>query len=476
MSKSQGWWDPYRSCFLQGKILIIDAIATNRIVLKVKLSSAYYDVHQAGSLAAARMALTEDRFDLIISALHLPDGGVDRLARDIPALVDQTTPPILAISNGPDCAARLAALSAGIREVLMRPLDDQLLLSRVRALIRSHASYAELESHKAVTPALAFAEPDTDAPVQSHVSVVSHNDRRAHSLGQHLRTALRCRLSLNHMDDVLGTTAPGSEPDAFILIMPDDPQLAAQVISLISALRANIALRHAVLMVVTQGENTTLAANALDMGADDVVLGAAPPDELSLRLSALLAAKHRSDRLRADVRKGLRAAVHDPLTGLHNRRYAMPQLEHIARQATQDGTGYAVMVADLDHFKRINDLYGHASGDAVLVETARRLRKVLRPIDLLARIGGEEFLIALPQTDAARARDRARRLCHMIGAAPFDIPGARRPIDVTISIGLTIGSEVVFESGDTLVDRADRALYSAKTCGRNQVTLARPAA
>jgi two-component system cell cycle response regulator len=191
-----------------------------------------------------------------------------------------------------------------------------------------------------------------------------------------------------------------------------------------------------------------------------------------------------ADQLRATVRTGLKAAVSDPLTGLHNRRYAMPHLARVAEHAAATGRSFAVMVADLDHFKQINDLYGHSAGDAVLVEAARRLRENLRGVDLVARIGGEEFLIVMPATPLSEARIAASRLCRKIGSEGFVVPGVKYPIEVTVSIGVTMGGMhnlkgvgTGSQDANTLLDAADKALYEAKMHGRNQVNMAtRPAA
>ena len=200
-----------------------------------------------------------------------------------------------------------------------------------------------------------------------------------------------------------------------------------------------------------------------------------------MRIKALHKRLRTDAHVRATYRTGLNAAILDPLTGLHNRRYAMPHLGQISNHAIATSKPFAVMVADLDHFKQINDAYGHASGDAVLIEVAKRLRAALRCSDMVARIGGEEFLIAMPNTTPQEASAAAVRICNDIGSQPFEVPGSAKPVQVTVSIGMAIGgdaSEAAAKDGvgALLLDRADKALYSAKVCGRNRVTLSRPAA
>ncbi len=178
--------------------------------------------------------------------------------------------------------------------------------------------------------------------------------------------------------------------------------------------------------------------------------------------------------MRASVQDGLRLAMIDPLTGLHNRRYGLGQLNAIANHAQQTGGRFAVMVIDLDRFKSVNDRWGHAAGDAVLIDVANRLTANLRSNDLLARIGGEEFLIALPNTTQAEAGIVAERLCQAVKASPV-VLATGTEIRVTISIGMTIVSSKGHDdpSGTVaeIVDQADRALMKSKSSGRNMVTI-----
>ena len=134
------------------------------------------------------------------------------------------------------------------------------------------------------------------------------------------------------------------------------------------------------------------------------------------------------------------------------------------------------MMADIDRFKGINDRYGHVAGDEVIAEVARRLRDNLRDVDLVARIGGEEFLIAMPDTDRRLAVLAADRLRQTVAVAPVMRSGGEE-IRVTVSIGIAMsGGAPPEEPLEALLERADGALYTAKADGRNQVTLAQSAA
>jgi two-component system cell cycle response regulator len=220
-------------------------------------------------------------------------------------------------------------------------------------------------------------------------------------------------------------------------------------------------------MVLPEGDSER-AAIALDLGASDILYEPVDTQELAIRIRAQLGRKRQADRLRASLRAGLELAARDSLTGLHNRRYALYQLE---RMIARPGRGVAVMMLDLDHFKAINDTHGHVAGDEVLRLVSRRLRAQLRSGDLVARIGGEEFLVALPDSDRAAALDCAERLRRAISETPFDIGGGGS-VTVTLSVGLALSPSGSAENPAALIDRADRALYGSKADGRDQVTLA----
>ncbi len=157
----------------------------------------------------------------------------------------------------------------------------------------------------------------------------------------------------------------------------------------------------------------------------------------------------------------------DALTGLYNRRFLFQQLLSVWPDGGAPPPALTALMLDIDHFKRINDTYGHPNGDIVLQCLAERLRTGLRPDDTLARVGGEEFVLLLPGCDLATAYRRAEQLRQRIAGQPFTMPG-HRPLRLTVSIGVAAAGPATAGAG-RLLDEADQALYQAKTLGRNRV-------
>jgi two-component system cell cycle response regulator len=465
---------------MQGKILIVDSISTNRIVLKVKLSSAFYHVLQAGTLAEALTIIDIEKPDLVVSAMKLPDGSVADLCHHLRGARHATAIPVLAIGCGIDENARLETLYAGVTEVMHRPLNETLLLGRVRNMIRMHNQLAEWQIRDDTNCALGLSEAPAEFTHPGRITLIGLDTTPFQGWVRQLSPHLSAEYKIAHLRDSMSGMQAENAPDVIVLSLPSAPELTDECLRLIPALRASARTRDIALLVIQKTIDPLRLTSALDMGADDVMTAGFRPAELALRIQVLLRRKRQVAKILQNVRTGLREVVNDPLTGLYNRRYAMPYMARMIEQCSATSAPFAVILGDMDYFKRINDVYGHASGDAVLVETARRLRSVARHSDVVSRIGGEEFMIAMPATDVALARKIADRICSAIADVPFVIPGSAQPVSITISLGLTLGRPPLtkddrsIESVETLLDRADKALYVAKMQGRNRVTLSQP--
>lgn len=159
-------------------------------------------------------------------------------------------------------------------------------------------------------------------------------------------------------------------------------------------------------------------------------------------------------------------ATHDELSGMPNRRHFIAQAELEMSRSRRHSRDLCVLLADLDHFKTVNDKYGHAAGDAVIKAFAKICSDILRSHDLAARVGGEEFAILLPETDLPGGLVLAERLRQALASVPMMLNGEL--VAVTVSIGVTMATPGDKDAG-TILARADKALYQAKRAGRDQV-------
>lgn len=462
---------------MSGRILIADDVATNRIIMKVKLSAASYEVIQAETAAKVLETASRNPPDLFILDVVMADkSGLD-LCRTLRSNPVTRSVPIIMVSVRNDTETRLAALAAGADEFLSKPIDEMILLARVRNLLRARVVGEELERRQGTALELGFAEGAPAFARPGRIALVGARPDVAVGWRNAIEDQFNSPIEVLPKEQVLDSIGRGiSTPD--VIVVSADFGQAGGGLTLLAELRSRNRTRHAAIIVVHDQSDQRSGVTALDMGANDLLTTDCDPKEMVLRIRAQLSRKMQADRLRETVEDGLKLAMIDPLTGLFNRRYALPHLNRIAARATQNNRPFAVMVLDLDHFKRINDTFGHSAGDAVLVEISNRVKNNLRGVDLVARIGGEEFLVVMPDTDWAEARAAAERLRRVTAETPVRLAAGAGEVPVTLSIGVSIGGMANYDTAlvQTLVDRADRALMGAKTHGRNQVTFGKSAA
>jgi two-component system cell cycle response regulator len=478
---------------MQAKVLIVDAVATNRIMLTVTLSAAFYDVASAPSLDAALARMHTSPPDLVILSGDLPQNGAFDFCKAMKSDTGALAVPIVMIGAKDTPAFRLQALEAGAQDILSKPVEDSLLLARIRSLLRAQATTQELRLRDGTSRALGFCEDASRFESPGRIALIATDLNASQQLADAITPGFAHNAHAHSIKSAMGAQEEQNTPDVFVIALTGgipDPGLR-----LLADIRARARTRHAAIIVITPAGCQHTAADAFDLGADDAMPDGVDAAEFTLRLTVQLSRKRQSDRLRETMRSGAQAAVTDPLTGLYNRRYALPHLARIMETAMRTDKPFAVMIADLDHFKSINDRFGHAVGDAVLIDVAQRLRRNLRAVDLVARFGGEEFLIVMPNTGLKAARAAAHRLCNAVQETPVvstpvasDIQPAPlvAPLHVTISIGVAIAGApdtapfhpdmVQADAVSRVLDAADQALYKAKDRGRNCVRMSRPAA
>jgi len=223
-------------------------------------------------------------------------------------------------------------------------------------------------------------------------------------------------------------------------------------------------------ILLTSKDNESDILESMIAGADDYIIKPFRNGELKARIYAAGRMVELHEKfIEAETR--LKAqATHDFLTGLWNRSGILNILHQELSRAKHEDTSVTVMLGDLDHFKSVNDAYGHKAGDEVLKEAARRMRMAVRPYDGYGRYGGEEFLIVVPRCDVTFATDVAERIRKNVCKTPICCDGAEIP--VTMSIGLTSVCGASPDDADAIIHQADEALYRAKANGRNRVEVA----
>ena len=237
---------------------------------------------------------------------------------------------------------------------------------------------------------------------------------------------------------------------------------------LCSQLRSVERTRQMPLLMIADLEDRQKVLRGLDLSVNDYLTRPVDRNELIARVRTQLRRKRFADALRDNVQASIDLALTDPLTGLHNRRYLETHLASMLNQSVRNGRNLVLMILDIDHFKMVNDTYGHDAGDDVLRGFADRVQRVIRNADLMCRIGGEEFVVVMPDTNLALAQTIAERVRGSVQSEGFMIDKGGKSIGVTVSVGLA--QTTPDADPDALFRRADRALYRSKNEGRNRVT------
>jgi two-component system cell cycle response regulator len=233
-------------------------------------------------------------------------------------------------------------------------------------------------------------------------------------------------------------------------------------------LRSDEVTRSLPVLAIVDFDERPRLIKALEIGVNDILGKPIDPQELAARAKTQIRRKRYTDYLRDNLDQSLELAVTDQLTGLHNRRYMTGQIGALMKRAALGGEPVSLLLVDIDHFKKINDSFGHDVGDEVLKEFAARLASNVRAIDLPVRYGGEEFVIVMPDTQLTDARRIAERIRLHVAGSPFRAMSGDELLSVTISIGVA-SSQPGEDDAQGLLKRADEALYEAKSSGRNRV-------
>lgn len=305
--------------------------------------------------------------------------------------------------------------------------------------------------------------PETSAPL-GRILVVDDNQDNVEIIATRLRFRGYIVDEASTGNDALDSVA--RQPPDLILLDVMLPDIDGYEIS--RRIKGNDTMPFIPIILVTARDSTQDKVAGLDAGADDYLTKPINFPELEARVRSMLRIKRLQDELELKNRELERLSISDGLTGLYNHRHIHELLDGEFERAKRSGHTLSIAMIDFDHFKQVNDTYGHLAGDRVLVQLADLLRLTTREIDRIGRYGGEEFMVILPETDIENGARFVERLRGTVAEHDFEI-GREEPIRMTISAGVACYPHPGVPTVETLVRLADEALYAAKAAGRNRV-------
>ena len=452
---------------MTARVLVVDDVPASAKLLEARLTAEYFDVVTAANGAAALAICARGQCDIVLLDVMMPEIDGFEVCRRLKADAATHHIPVVIVTALDQPSDRVRGLEAGADDFLTKPVSDIALIARVRSLTRLKLVTDELRMRAVTSREIGIHDPLAaalaDAGRGGRILVV--DDRRASS--ERIARGLAGEHTVDIEVDPHAALIRAAEGDYELLMISlgfenfDGLRLCSQVRSLERT-------RNVPILLIVEAEDNARLLRGLEIGINDYLVRPIDRNEMLARVRTQIRKRRYGARLRDNVQLSLELAITDPLTGLYNRRYMETHVTTLVEQALARGKPLALLVIDIDYFKAVNDLYGHAAGDDVLREFATRVKKSIRGIDLACRYGGEEFVVVMPETDMAVAAIVAERIRRRTASEPFAIREGAGAIDVTISIGLAALSGVA-DSAAAILKRADQALYRAKRDGRNRV-------
>lgn len=448
---------------MSARILVVDDLDTNVRLLEAKLTLEYYDVLTCGDGMSALAIAAEDQPDLILLDVMMPGMDGFETCRRLKADASTRHIPVVLVTALDGRDDRLKGLEAGADDFVTKPLDDVILFARVKSLTRLKQVMDELREREESGRRLGVQGEGSSRlrGAGGRVLIVDDDLRQAERMAAELSPEHRPTIESDPEAALLAAAGP------IDLIIVNVAAHGFDGLRVVAKAQSGAAGRRAPILAVIDPGDRPRMVKALELGAHDILPRPVDPQELAARARTQIRRKRYSDFLREKLDSSLELAVTDPLTGLHNRRYMTSQLQALVGRASHGGASVAVLVLDIDHFKAVNDGFGHDAGDEVLREFAVRLATNVRAIDLPCRMGGEEFVVVMPGASLEDAHRVAERIRRDVASAPFRVMGGAEHLTVTISIG--VAATTFGDTPDGLLKRADEGVYQAKAAGRNTV-------
>ena len=444
-------------------VLVVDDLEPNIKLLEAKLLAEYYTVFTANNGVSALEILSQNKIDIVLLDVMMPGMDGFETCKKIKENPETTHIPVVMVTALSELEDRVKGLESGADEFLTKPINDIALFARVKSLARMKTVIDELKLRNTINAELGATVIELkDNFLESKILLFDDDVIQAKNVKEQLAELSGQVKVLTSLDEI----------DALGVFIPDLVIISCQI-DTVDPLRIAVTLRskpnfkNSVLMMLADEENIPMVIKGMELGINDYFMYPVDKSELKARVRTQLRRKQYQDNLRSELEESVDLSTKDGLTAVFNRRYFDIHVKQMVQKSQETKKPICIMMFDMDHFKQVNDTYGHPAGDAVLKTLASVLKASFRVTDLIARYGGEEFIVLLNNIDLQETLKIAEKTRALIEATEFAIPAPIGVIHKTTSIGV-----VEYNQGDTVeefVSKVDKALYEAKETGRNKV-------
>jgi two-component system cell cycle response regulator len=371
---------------MSARILIVDDQPASVKMLAAKLTNEYYQVLTAQDGPAALKAVERDAPDLVLLDVMMPGMDGFDVCRKIKQNPKHTHIPVVLVTALGSREDRVRGLEAGADDFLTKPVDDTTLFARVRSLVRLKHMLEQWRMREATSERLGFttkAMEGMDDGTGAHIILVDDSTIQKDNISRALGA------DNDHITVIDDYDASGKivdlDGDVVIISLSLDTDAPPRLASRLRSLEPS---RHVPILLIGDREDQDLFIKALELGINDFIMRPLDEHELLARVRTQVRRKRYQDRLHENFLQHLSLALTDSLTGLHNRRYLSTHLDSVMERMRDSEKPVSFLMIDVDHFKKVNDTYGHGVGDEVLHEIGQQILRNIRGFDLAGRYGG----------------------------------------------------------------------------------------
>jgi two-component system cell cycle response regulator len=451
-------------------VLVVDDVPANVKLLEAKLTNEYYDVVSAKDGFEAISQAKQHKPDLILLDVMMPGMDGFETCRKMKEDADISHIPVVMVTALSEIADRVRGLEAGADDFLTKPINDVALFARVKSLVRIKVLLDELRLRDQTGLQMGVLEEGQNTFTKdvsgARILVIDDDAVQLKRLTE--------RLGQEYVvEGVLKPEGANSiaANGAFDLIIVSTQLTDTDGLRLASHFKSQEETRSVPILMLVDEDDVRTMLKGLEFGVNDYIIMPVDYNEMAARVKTQIRRKKFQDALKSNYQQTISRAITDSLTGLYNRHYLNAHLDNLVRQALNNNKPLSLMIMDVDHFKAVNDTYGHDIGDQVLKQIAEMTIKSIRSADLAARFGGEEFVVLMPETDSLQGAASAERIRKTVETTAMKVTHEVGELHKTMSIGVAFLNDMG-DSGSALLKRADEALYKAKHSGRNKVVTA----